>query len=587
MFTDAYEGDRCALAEGAEDECEQQSSKAEQGENYLQGQPRFTDSQGRLVGTCELNKQLVDGEANVKLTHFDNGYIRCKVDSNYVGNVNVTFATTFNGQSSSQKSLYAIGGQDFELFNFQLIPGVDNIDKHVGSTADGNILTISGGPFLEEETKVNIGGAEAKILSLTKDQLVIEAPAKPQSQCSNVGQRGFIAKVWDQATMGSFKPIGSSPTEMQLTQATFVKKGSWTAHLEGYFMPPASGYYSFVLTSSHASQLFFSESGCQSDAKLVATASYSEGLTKFFGNEQDTERLIMEKVYLEQGKSYYMRAEGYSLYGSAYKSSGFLNVGGLFHSTTGADQATMSYRTETQMISITDQFQPEIQEIAFASNNGFSLEDSTPFTLTIDGKSTKQFTLDSDASEIEEELNSLSASTCADRGHINAAYRADMESASGSRHFRVVRPYCGSRSYSLDERKNAVYHGDAIDLNINPHVCFAYLGDIGEKVTVTVEAGKWRSVRSYDLNIAPTTVWKYKCINLVTYYLRDDPVVKKKINEKVVFYLKKFHFSLAHENAKAYIDEFIIGRVEGFFKVERTAIGIQPGGGYIQRFNLG
>ena len=173
MFTDAYEGDRCALAEGAEDECEQQSSKAEQGENYLQGQPRFTDSQGRLVGTCELNKQLVDGEANVKLTHFDNGYIRCKVDSNYVGNVNVTFATTFNGQSSSQKSLYAIGGQDFELFNFQLIPGVDNIDKHVGSTAGGNILTVSGGPFLEEETKVNIGGAEAKILSLTKDQMVI------------------------------------------------------------------------------------------------------------------------------------------------------------------------------------------------------------------------------------------------------------------------------------------------------------------------------------------------------------------------------------------------------------------------------
>ena len=78
-------------------------------------QPRFTDSSGRLVGTCEINEQVVDGEPNVKLTHFDNGYIRCRIESNFVGNVNVTYGTAFNGDSATQKNLYSVGGENFEV----------------------------------------------------------------------------------------------------------------------------------------------------------------------------------------------------------------------------------------------------------------------------------------------------------------------------------------------------------------------------------------------------------------------------------------------------------------------------------------
>ena len=73
----------------------------------------------------------------------------------------------------------------------------------------------------------------------------------------------------------------------------------------------------------------------------------------------------------------------------------------------------------------------------------------------------------------------------------------------------------------------------------------------------------------------------------VTVYLIDAEKAKQKIErkERIVEGIEtEIDFG---ENAKAYIDEFIIGRVEGFFKVERTANGIQPGGGYIQRFNVG
>ena len=104
--------------------------------------------------------------------------------------------------------------------------------------------------------------------------------------------------------------------------------------------------------------------------------------------------------------------------------------------------------------------------------------------------------------------------------------------------------------------------------------CFAYFGQIGEKITVTVEAGNWRGVRSYDLGISPITQWRYKCINLLSDNLQKDPVVQKKIDETKEFVLKQFEFSsiLLDEANIAFIDKFIIGRVEGFFEVKPTGI---------------
>lgn len=277
--------------------------------------------------------------------------------------------------------------------------------------------------------------------------------------------------------------------------------------------------------------------------------------------------------------------------------AGFLNIGALFHSTTGENQTLMKYRKESQIISILDDNQSEIQDITFASDTSSSLNLDTKFKLEIDGQQTKEFSLRSSAYDISRELNNLSASSCQDKGFISAAFRNSMEDTSvwpGDRYHRTIRPFCGSRTYALDQgrRKTTVFDAkkvstDPIDLNINPHVCFAYFGQIGEKITVTVEAGNWRGVRSYDLGISPTTQWRYKCINLLSDYLRKDPVVQKKIDETKEFVLKQFEFSSVTDEANiAFIDEFIIGRVEGFFEVKPTAIGIQPSGGYIQKFDV-
>ena len=42
--------------------------------------------------------------------------------------------------------------------------------------------------------------------------------------------------------------------------------------------------------------------------------------------------------------------------------AGFLNIGALFHSTTGENQTLMKYRKESQIISILDDNQSEIQD---------------------------------------------------------------------------------------------------------------------------------------------------------------------------------------------------------------------------------
>ena len=594
LFTDAYEQDRCAMDDGEDDEECAQSSKVEEGENYLVGQPKFTDAAGRMVGTCEVADQIVAGEPNIRLTNFNDGYIKCKVSSNFVGNVNITFATSFNGISTSKPSLFSIVGESFDLTNFQLTPRIDSIDSSSGSIAGGNEIVLNGGPFLEDETRVEINGVNAKIIQLSSGKLTIQAPSKPDQNdsCGAVGARGFRAQVWNFAQNDFFRPLGATPSEMDLKFASYAKRRSWTAHIDGYFTPPSDGYYSFVMSASHKGRLYFSSSGCQSDAVLVATASQSSGFSDFFG---DTDRQIMDKVFLKKGTGYYLRGEAYSTYGESYNAPGFVNIGALYHSTTGEKQTLMKYRQETQMISITDNVQTELQEITFASNINTFINRQTPFSLIVDGKQTKEFTLKTGGSEIVNELNKLSASTCRDNGFISIAFRNTMEDMSiwpSDRYHRTVRPFCGSRSFSIDQArsKNVLFDAgrstdEPIDLNINPHVCFAYFGDVGEKVTVTVEAGSWRGVRSYDLGIAPTAQWKYKCINLLTEYLRKDKLVLKKIDENAEFVLKKFQFSAQSDDSDAYIDEFIIGRIEGFFEVEQTGIGISPSGGYIQKFD--
>ena len=102
---------------------------------------------------------------NVKLTNFDDGYITCKIASNYVGNVNVTFATSFNGISTSKPHLYSVVGADYDLTNFQLTPKISSIENNSGSIAGGNEVVLNGGPFLEDETKVTFDGVEAEVIS--------------------------------------------------------------------------------------------------------------------------------------------------------------------------------------------------------------------------------------------------------------------------------------------------------------------------------------------------------------------------------------------------------------------------------------
>ena len=62
-----------------------------------------------------------------------------------------------------------------------------------------------------------------------------------------------------------------------------------------------------------------------------------------------------------------------------FKKAGFLNIGALFHSTTGENQTLMKYRKESQIISILDDNQSEIQDITFASNTSSSLNLDSKF----------------------------------------------------------------------------------------------------------------------------------------------------------------------------------------------------------------
>ena len=144
--------------------------------------------------------------------------------------------------------------------------------------------------------------------------------------------------------------------------------------------------------------MFFSASGCRADNTLVSDVHNSRNKKDFFG---DSNRRNMEKVFLQAGKGYYIRAEGYS---TSRWADGFLNIGVLYHSANGLNQEAMTYQYETQEISILDKAKDEIQEIAFDS-----ISPDTRFKLIMDDIETTEFSGASTASDISESLNQLSA----------------------------------------------------------------------------------------------------------------------------------------------------------------------------------
>ena len=173
---------------------------------------------------------------NIKLTQYNDGFIRCRINSNFIGNVNVTFATRFNGESESDHSLYSIVGEENDLTNFQLIPKVNYAQNTGGSIMGGNTVTVMGGPFIEGETTVDVDGQPAQIISINENSISFAAPKETdEASCPGFGDRGFTAKVWDTADHGIWEPIGVEAELIDLEEAFLEKEGAWTAHLEGYF----------------------------------------------------------------------------------------------------------------------------------------------------------------------------------------------------------------------------------------------------------------------------------------------------------------------------------------------------------------
>ncbi|CAG5096144.1 Oidioi.mRNA.OKI2018_I69.XSR.g14489.t2.cds [Oikopleura dioica] len=574
IFTDAYLQDRCALDE--DEECSQTGS-VEEGENYLRSQPRFVDALGRNVGICELDD--IEGSPSISLTSFNDGFIRCKIKTSYVGNVNVTFSTTFNGESTSKTDLYTAVGNDVQIFNFQLTPRVDNISKRSGGLIGGNMITIAGGPFSEEMTSVTIGGEKATITDIRKDSVVLAAPKAPvHDECGYPGQKGFVAKVWDIAQSDVWDHLIRTPSFVDVDSSMYEQDAQeFTVHLEGVFVPKESGFYSFQVAASDEGRLFVSSNACSSNADLVSLIKNSQSPRDFHGSFKQG---IMSKIFLEEGEPIYLRAEAIH----TKWSSGFVNIGALFHSAEGDKQSTFDYVFETQEIEIKDFAQQEVQDISFDQSS----PDEISFVLELDGRRTNTLTPTSSEEQISRELNLLSKNECADTGNIREAFRNGGEKNSvypWNWYTSESEPYCGSKAVALNTQRlkffDARRYSDVapIDLNLNPNICFAYKGAIGDKIQLTMEASNWKGVRSYSFGLDHTDTWKYRCWNIITEFINNDQFLKRKVGSNSVILLKQLDFTANNQNEKtAYIDEFVIGKVEGHFHVEQSEIGARPSG---------
>ena len=166
-------------------------SKLDNDANRLQMLPTLTAEDGLKMGECHLFLKEDDGLTELDLprvkTSGNDGFIRCLANATEPGLYNITYNTQNQGDSMPHPRLYNhFANKDLTPFNFEVYPQVRSVYPQVGSIDGGTKVTITGTGFTttfsapDRQTKVEIGGVECFIESLTSTEIICQTQMTPE-----------------------------------------------------------------------------------------------------------------------------------------------------------------------------------------------------------------------------------------------------------------------------------------------------------------------------------------------------------------------------------------------------------------------
>ncbi|XP_036949440.1 PKHD1 like 1, tandem duplicate 1 isoform X2 [Acanthopagrus latus] len=375
---------------------------------------------------CELLKPESDELYNLQLDNEMSrwGYMSCKMSGTYVGHQNWTYILDADyGRSLAEKKLFRVSSLN-KLSMFQTFAEVTGVSPSKGSIMGGTLVTIHGRFFdqTDRPARALIGGLPCAIQSVSDDKIVCRT-AKHEMNSMTVypGGRGLKMEVWnvtrpryltDILSYNESKP-GYWAQWVDTMPHYFSMRDQFSTRSRGFFVPPASGNYTFYLQCDDRCDLYLSNSSRPEDKVKVAYQTYYVP-----DYRQDSQKSVV--MDLEGGKPYYLEILHQNYGGPAN-----LNVAVFQGESSFTEAQTNDAVNEIQVLvadyEVFDEEQvvtfqswqsdgtvdKEVQRITVGSNCASHLCGSTFFSLGYGDAKTGPIPVSASAAVVEAALNSL------------------------------------------------------------------------------------------------------------------------------------------------------------------------------------
>ncbi|CAB3993876.1 fibrocystin-L-like [Paramuricea clavata] len=355
------------------------------------------------------------------------GHFICRGEITAPGSYGVSYLVSNYGRSQINNNDLSLVDANDVIYQYQAHSDVTSVEPRSGSRAGGTILTIKGKAFsfIKENVKVTVGGVPCEVLTSNRDTITCKTGALHEEnegrdfypglyvnvdvvigivlQLRDIREekrrepkylnypkcgRGFICDTWPILqwipNVRDFNPnatyVHSHVHQMHTDFATCVNDPSFVkptyrlvGRLIAYFVPPSSGIYRFGSTSDDSSVVYLSNTSSPLDKREIASNRYYTG--PYNWNRFETQ--WSERMYLEEGRGYYIEGDYYDT-GGAY----FLNLG-MHKETTSLtkDDVPMAVQ-EQQYLKIYNTIEEEAQTIRYENwKDGFVQQEEQLVTV--------------------------------------------------------------------------------------------------------------------------------------------------------------------------------------------------------------
>ncbi|XP_069076730.1 fibrocystin-L-like isoform X2 [Pleurodeles waltl] len=377
---------------------------------------------------CELLAPNSDTLYGLQLTSSNAGTMICKMTGTYVGHHNVSFIVdSLYGRSSPERNTYFVSSLN-KIAMFQTYAVVSSISPSAGSIQGGSLLTVTGQYFdaTDQPISVFVGGKSCEVQAHTDGAITCVAPTKPTEDQLNFtsvfpGGRGLMLQVWNNTNPSRLEDalmynenttgyagaswVDSASYKWPLGQDAFV------ARLSGFFVPPKSDNYTFIIKGGVRFSLYFSQTGNPQNKVRIANG---DNYWYYYWYSARSQAFLLQK-----GKEYYIE-----IYAQHYNNgyyTGFVEVGlfSEFSSYTNdqfvdaanevqALESTSDVVLEKQVITLENwtmtNATEEVQAITIACAESCYL---FSFALIYDTEKTIFLSADASDLEVESALNDL------------------------------------------------------------------------------------------------------------------------------------------------------------------------------------